>query len=210
MWIFLFAIEPIANTVTDSVTNAITHRGRDRFNSQRREQLDDDRLRTESNRCLCWRHGDVDEQRHCRAYIDGERRRLELRLGRSGCDLLENVLVCWHVPVSLHDPSGHGRNGQRPVERARACCFVLGRLLLRLPDNRQDTGIACRQFWRAFGDAQALCFLRHPAAEMIRRQVHDEFPTTRPIDGARSNVSGMNNSEQSGAEYPVTRRFSPS
>lgn len=118
--IFL-AVESITDTFTSSVTNAITNaitdRRSGRLNSQRREQFDDERLRAESNQRLCRRHGDLDEQRHRRAHIDGGRGRLELRLGRSGCDLLENVLVRGHVPVSLHDPSGHGRNGQRPVGR---------------------------------------------------------------------------------------------
>lgn len=107
----------VTDTITSAVTDAITDRRRGRLNSPRREHFDDERLRAESNQCLCRRHGDLDKQRHRRAYIDGGPGRLELRLDRSRCDLLENVLVRRHVPVSLHDPSGHGRNGQRPVGR---------------------------------------------------------------------------------------------
>jgi hypothetical protein len=42
---------------------------------------------------------------------------VELRLDRARRELLENVLVRRHVPVSLRDSSWHGRDGQRSVRR---------------------------------------------------------------------------------------------
>ena len=70
MWIFLFAVEPIVDTITNSVTGSRTSAaagvGTSGFNSQRREHVDNDGVRTESDCCRRRHHRHVDQQRqHC-------------------------------------------------------------------------------------------------------------------------------------------------
>ena len=81
--IVLLAIDPITNTVTVTITititNAVANGGSGRFNRQRRTQLDDDRLRSQSNRRCRWRDSHVDERRHDHAHVDRRRRHMGLR-----------------------------------------------------------------------------------------------------------------------------------
>ncbi len=123
--IVVFAIDPITNTGAHTVTsagthtiaNAITDAGDDRINCQRRAQFDDNRLRSESNHGRCWRCGDVDEQRHHHAYVDGGRRHMGLRQHRSGSNIHQNIRISGDVPISLRHSSGHDRHSQRSVRQ---------------------------------------------------------------------------------------------
>jgi len=77
--IVLLAIDPITNTVTITIANAVAIGGSGRFYRQRRTQLDDYRLRSKSNRRRRWRDSHVDERRHDHAHVDRRRRHMGLR-----------------------------------------------------------------------------------------------------------------------------------